>query len=207
MVPIMGTIITNPLGLADALFSKTQQRVLGLLFSNPDQSFYLNEIVRNAGIGIGTVQRELEKLTRADLLLVKKIGNQKHYQANQKSPIFSELRGIVLKTSGLADLLRQALSGLEGQIKAAFVYGSVAKGSDSAASDIDVMIIAEDLSYSQIFMAFSEVEARVGRPLSPTLYTLSEVQSKLAADNHFLQRVLEQPKIFLIGSQDDLSES
>ena len=207
IIPKMGTKTMSHLSLADALFSKTQQRVLGLLFSNPDKSFYLNEIVRSAEIGIGTVQRELEKLTRSGLLTVKKIGNQKHYQANHEAPIFSELRGIVLKTFGVADLLRLALSGLAEQIKVAFVYGSLAKGSDSAASDIDVMIIAEDLSYSQVFTVFSEAEATLGRSLSPTLYTPSEIQNKLRDDNHFLQRILEQPKIFLIGSPNDLTES
>lgn len=191
-------------GLGNALFTKTQRQVLGLLFGNPDKSYYLNEIVRFAEVGIGTVQRELEKLLAVGLVYVKKIGNQKHYQANQDSPIFEELRGIVLKTFGVGDVLRQALTELTEQIQAAFVYGSISKGTDTAASDIDVMIIAENVSYPQVFAALLEAETELGRTVSPMLYTPLEFQQKLVTDSSFLNRLMEQPKIFLIGTQDDL---
>jgi predicted nucleotidyltransferase len=200
----MGIKEKNTIGMSDALFTGTQRQVLGLLFGNPDRSYYLNEIVRFAGVGIGTVQREVEKLSGAGLLTVKKIGNQKHYQANRQAPIYEELRGIVLKTFGIGDLLRQALSELAGQIKVAFVYGSIAKRTDTAGSDIDVMIIADNVSYSDLFSALAAIETKLGRSVSPTLYHSAEFQSKLASDSSFVTRVVEQPKIFLIGSDNDI---
>jgi predicted nucleotidyltransferase len=197
----------NSTGLADALFSKVQQRVLGLLFVNADRSFYTNEIVRFVDSGIGAVQRELEKLAASGLVTVKKIGNQKHYQASRDTPIFEELRGILLKTVGLADQLRLALLPFSDRIQAAFIYGSIAKGSDTASSDIDVLIVGEDLAYADVYGALSANEARLGRPVNPSIYSMKELRRKLADDNAFVSRVLEQPKIFLIGSDDDLPSS
>lgn len=207
MIPFMGMNGKNMGGLGDALFSKTQRQVLGLLFGNPERSYYLNEIIQFAGVGIGSVQRELEKLAGVGLLSVRKIGNQKHYQANHESPIFEELRGIVLKTFGIGDVLRQALVEVADQIRVAFVFGSVAKGTDTAGSDIDLMIIAENFSYHQVFSILAAIEGKLGRTVSPTLYTPAEFQLKLAADNNFLKRIVERPKIFLIGTPDDLPES
>lgn len=195
---------TNSIGLADALFSKAQQRVLGLLFVNADRSFYTNEIMRFVDSGIGVVQRELEKLAASGLVTVQKIGNQKHYQASHDAPIFEELRGIMVKTVGLADILRLALLPLSDRIQAAFVYGSIAKGSDTARSDIDVLIIGKDLAYADVYGVLSEYEAQLRRPVNPSIYSVDELQRKLADDNTFVSRVLEQPKIFLIGSIDDL---
>ncbi len=191
-------------GLSDALFSKTQQQVLGLIFGNPDRSYYINEIVRFAGVGSGTVQRELERLFRVGLLTVARVGNQKHYQANREAPIFQELRGIVLKTFGVADTLRQALELLSDRIQVAFIYGSVASRTDSASSDIDVMIVSNALGYAEVITALGEAETRLGRRISPTLYSSAELSRKLADNNGFLQRVVQQDKIFLIGSADDL---
>jgi len=203
----MGTIEAKHTGLGEVLFSKTQRQVLGLLFGNPDRSYYANEIVRLAGVGIGTVQRELEKLSLAGLLSVKRVGNQKHYQADRQSPIFEELYGIVLKTFGVGDVLRLAMAELAGQIKVAFVYGSVAKGTDKAHSDIDVMIISEKLTYDRLFSTLSPAESKLGRTISPTLYKPDEFREKLSADSSFLNRVMEQPKIFLIGTENDIPES
>ena len=203
----MGTNEVKHTGLSEALFSKTQRQVLGLLFGNPDRSYYAKEIVRFAGVGIGTVQRELEKLSGAGLLSVKRVGNQKHYQADRQSPIFEELRGIVLKTFGVGDVLRLAMAELAVQVKVAFVYGSVAKGIDKAHSDIDVMIISEELTYDRVFSALSPVESKLGRTINPTLYKPSEFRDKLTADSSFLSRVMEQPKIILIGTENDISKS
>lgn len=192
------------IGLADALFSKTQQRVLALLFVNADRSFYTNEIIRFVDSGIGVVQRELEKLAASELITVKKIGNQKHYQASRDTPIFEELRSILLKTAGLADILHLALLPLADRIQTAFIYGSIAKGSDTAQSDIDVLIIGKDLDYADVYRVISASEAQLGRPVNPSIYSLQELQRKLADDNAFVSRVLKQPKIFLLGSDDDL---
>lgn len=200
----MGIKSKNEPGLGAALFSKTQRQVLGLLFGHPERSYFLSEIVRFAGVGSGTIQRELEKLTRVGLLTVSKVGNQKHYQANHTSPIFHEIRGIVVKTFGVAGELCQALTPLAAKIQVAFVYGSIARGTDTAESDIDIMIISEGLSYPEVITVFSEAEAKLGRAVNPTLYHPDELRRKLAEDNSFIQRVTQQEKIFLIGSQDDI---
>ena len=127
-------------GLADALFAKVQQRVLGVLFGNPLRSYYANEVIALARSGTGAVQRELGRLEASGLVTVRRVGNQKHYQANAGSPVFEELRALVLKTVGLADVLRAALAPMAKDIRAAFVYGSVAKRQDTATSDIDLMV-------------------------------------------------------------------
>jgi len=195
----MGTI-GQPSGLGDALFTRTQQRVLALLFGTPDRRFYTNEIVRRADVGTGAVLREIDKLRSAGLLTVTQIGNQKHYQANPKSPIFEELRSIVRKTFGVADVLREALLPLEDRIEVAFVYGSIASGTDTAASDIDLFVVGRDLSYADAMLRLADAESTLRRKVSPTLYGPSELERKVGAGNAFLLRVLDQPKIFLIGS-------
>lgn len=197
----MGTKNTS---LSDALFTKTQQRVIGLLFGHPDRSYYANEIIRFAGSGTGSVQRELEKLTASGLLSATRIGNQKHYQANRLSPIFEELRGIALKTFGVADVLRAALAPLRDRIGAAFIYGSVAKGNDTARSDLDVMVIAENLTYGEVFACLAQTESRIARVINPTVYSNDEMKRKLSDGSDFLLRILEQPKLFLIGTDEDL---
>ena len=193
--------------LADALFTKTQRRVLGLLFGNPDRSYYANEIVRFAGAGIGTVQRELERLAAAHLVNVSKIGNQKHYQANRQAPIFAELRSIALKTFGVADYLRDALAPLAKRMHAAFIYGSVAKGTDTASSDIDVMIVSDDLTFPDVLQALTKAEVAIGRSINPSVLGRDEWRRKLSEAGGFLQRVMEQPRINLIGSDDDPPKS
>lgn len=192
------------ISLSDALFSKVQARVLGLLFGNPDRSFYANELFRLAGSGTGAGVRELAKLTASGLITVNKIGNQKHYQANREAPIFEELRGIVLKTFGMADVLRQGLLPMVEKISVAFIYGSIAKGSDTAKSDIDVMVIGDHIDYPEVYTALMPAEAQLGRKVSPAIYNKEDVSRKLKAGNAFLTRIMAQPKIFLIGSVHDL---
>ena len=162
---------TVQMGLADALFSGTQQRVLGLLFGQPDRSFYANEIIALVNAGSGAVQRELAKLAQSELVTVQLLGKQKHYQANPDSPIYAELRGIAQKTMGLAEPLRAALAPLAGRIRAAFVYGSVAKRQDTASSDIDLMVVSDDLTYADIFVSLEELSQDLGRTVNPTIYT------------------------------------
>lgn len=204
IVPNMGTKETNTPGLGDVLFTKTQRQVLSLLFGNPDKSFYANEIVRYAGVGIGSVLRELEKLSNVGLLTTEKKGNQKHYTANRKSPIFEELRGVVQKTFGLADVIRKALDEFRDSVELAFIYGSVAKGTDKANSDVDVMIISDQLSYPELLASVAPIEANIGRPVNPTIYTTKEFKDKIQSYNSFVTRVITQQKIYLIGSEDDL---
>ena len=190
--------------LADALFTKTQQRVLGVLFGRPERSVYASELIRDAGTGSGAAQRELARLEESGLIVARRIGHQKHYQANPASPLFSELRNIVLKTVGLADPLRDALKPLSSAIRAAFVYGSVAKATDQAASDIDLMIISDSLTYGEVFGALERVTRAVGRKVNPTVFTAAEFSKRARTENAFVTRVLEQPKLWVIGSEHNL---
>ncbi len=194
----------TPCSLADALFPKGRQRVLAVLFGNPGRSFYANEVIALAQSGTGAVQRELAALSEAGLLTVTKQGNQKHYQANADAPVFAELRGLVLKTMGLADVLRAALAPLGSQVDLAFVYGSVARQQDTAHSDIDVMIVSADLAYADVFGALESASATLGRQVNPTLYTPAELAKRISLDNAFVTRVLQQPKIWLIGTEKDI---
>jgi predicted nucleotidyltransferase len=190
--------------LADALFTRTQQRVLGVLFGQPDRSFYASELIRMAGTGSGAAQRELARLENSGLLVSRRVGHQKHYQANTASPLFAELRGIVLKTVALAEPLRTALKGFSSSIRAAFVYGSVAKATDRATSDIDLMIISDSLTYGEVFGVLERVTKTLGRPVNPTVYTAAEFSKRSRQESAFVTRVLEQPKVWIIGGEDDL---
>lgn len=190
--------------LGNALFGKTQRQVLGLLFADPDRSFYASEIMRLADSGIGAVHRELAALESSGLIVASRVGNQKHYRANRGSPIFDELRGIVLKTFGVADVLRQALAPLASKIETAFIYGSIAKGSDTAGSDVDLMVIGEGVSYSALLELAEKAERRLGRKVNPTVYTPAELQRRVKEGSGFANRVIAQPKIFVIGSEDGL---
>lgn len=189
---------------ADALFPAVRQRVLAVLFGSPDRSFYANELIALARSGTGAVQRELASLLAAGLVTVRDQGNQKHYQANAASPVFAELRGLVLKTVGLADVLRAALAPLEDQVAAAFVYGSVARQQDTAASDVDVLIVSDALGYAEVFGALEGAAQTLGRTISPTLYTRAELARRRAQDNAFVTRVLDQPRIWLMGDEEVL---
>ncbi len=190
--------------MADALFPLVRQRVLALLYGNPGRTFFSNEIVALAQSGKGAVQRELASLAQAGLLKVTAQGNQKHYQANDAAPVFAELRGLVLKTSGLVDVLRSALAPLASQIDAAFVYGSVAKQQDTAQSDVDVLIVSDDLGYADAFAALESAAGTLGRKVNPTLYTRTDITRRINQNNAFLTRVLKQPRLWLMGSEDIL---
>lgn len=191
--------------LADAIFSRTQQRVLGILFGQPEQSFYASEVIRRAGSGSGAAQRELARLENSGLVTTRRVGHQKHYQANPESPLFSELRSIVLKTVGLAEPLRNALSSTASGIRAAFVYGSVAKERDRSESDIDLMVISDSLTYGEVFAALEQVSRTLGRPINPTVYTSTEFSRRVKGKNAFVARILEQPKVWVIGSEHDIA--
>ncbi len=204
--PNMGIINTasSSRSLSNALFSGTKQRVLSILYGQPARSFYANELISLAASGSGAVQRELATLTNSGLVTVKSVGNQKHYQANPDSPIFSELCAIVQKTTGLAEPLREALTPLTSQITAAFVYGSVAKKTDTASSDIDLMLISDEISYGELFSVLEDASTKLGRPVNPTILTREEFDKRLVNQESFLTRVMEQPKIWIIGESNVL---
>lgn len=191
-------------GLADALFTTSQQRVLGLLFGQPQRSFTVSEVIAATGAGSGAAQREIAKLVDSGLVTMQPAGHQKHYQANPYAPVYDELIGIVRKTVGLAEPLREALAPLADRIVAAFVYGSVAKGSDHAGSDIDLMIVSDVLGYADVVAAVHPAIERLGREVNPTLYTREELAKRIATGNAFAARVLAQPKLWLYGGDDAL---
>ena len=193
--------------IGDALFTKTQQKVLGLLFGKPDKSFYTNEIMRWAAMGRGTVGRELEKLVNAGLLTATREGNQNHYQANESNPIYQELVGIVKKTFGVADEIRAALKLLDENIELAFIYGSIAKGTDTKSSDIDLMLIGKELSYGIVMDALIPLEESLQRTINPAIYDEMDFHDKLEESNSFISRVMEQPKIMIKGVINDFGKS
>lgn len=189
------------IGLADALFSSTQQRVLALLFGQPDRRFFTAEIIALAGKGSGAVQRELAALTESGLITTTLVSKLKFYQANRKSPIFQELQSIVVKTIGLASPLKKALEKLK-NIRHAFIFGSFAKGSDRASSDIDLFVVAEGLTLSEIYDLVTPVEQQLARPINCTLYTPREFEKKIAEKNPFVLKVLQGETLPLIGDHD-----
>lgn len=197
--------VARHVSLADALFTGTQQRVLALLFGQPGRSFYATELIGLAGAGSGAVQRELARLSQSGLITAQAVGNQKHYRANAASPVFEELSAIVQKTFGLAEPLRAALAPLAKRISAAFVYGSVAKQQDTASSDVDLMIVSDGLTYPDLYSSLEDVSQRLGRTVNPTLYTHKELAKRVKSGESFVTRVLEQPKIWLIGGEDELA--
>lgn len=159
---------------SNVLFSKVQQQVLGLLYRQPNLDFHTNEIIRHTKAGTGAVQRELVRLTSAGILTVKQVGNQKRYQANKANPFFDELRSIVLKTFGLADIVKEAITPLTDKIAVAFIYGSIAKQNDTVKSDVDLMIISKQLTYAEIFKILEHAEEELNRKINPVFYTPAE---------------------------------
>jgi predicted nucleotidyltransferase len=192
--------------IGNVLFTKTQQKVLSLLYGKPDQSFYFNEIVRRSDMGKGTIKRELERMNASELLLVERIGNQTHYRANKDCPIYTELLAIVRKTFGVVDVIKAALEPIDEQISLAFVYGSVARSEDTVKSDIDFLVVAKGLSYVEIMELLADTERSLGRPINPTIYDSDQVIERLKGENAFLTRVMEQPKLWIKGDADDISK-
>jgi predicted nucleotidyltransferase len=203
--PNAGTNPPPPLSLAGALFSNVQQRLLALIFTHPDESFYTRQIVKALHSGTGAVGRELAKLEQSGLVSVERIGNQKHYRANRNAPIFEELQSIIRKTVGLHDPLKESLAPFADRIKAAFVYGSVAKGNDTARSDIDLMVIGDDFTYSDIFAALQDAEKTLARTINPNIIDTAGWKKRQLDKNGFVTTIRSGPKIFIVGSEEDLT--
>ena len=188
--------------LADALFASTQQRVLALLFGQPDREFFVTEIIGLAGSGRGAVQRELARLDGSGLAVVSRVGNRKLYRANRESPLFDEICSIVRKTVGLERRICEALEPLADRLILALLFGSVVRRADTAASDIDLLLVSDDLTLEAVYTALAPVEDLLGRRVNPTLYTPAEFRQRRAAKTGFLTRVLQEPHIVLVGSLD-----
>jgi predicted nucleotidyltransferase len=186
-----------------ALFGKTRRGVLGLLYGRPDERFYLRQIARSAGASAGTARRELEQLVAAGLLLREPDGNQVYYRADNRSPIFADLRNIIAKTAGIGDLLRSALAPLRTRIRVAFIFGSVAEGGQRSGSDVDLMAIG-DISLGEVVTATIPVQSAIGREVNPTVYSAEEWRSRVVKGQHFVRMVSARPKIFLVGDSDEL---
>jgi predicted nucleotidyltransferase len=200
--PTMGTSATHET-IASALFGRTRRTVLGILYTHPGESFYLRQIVRAAGVGQGAVQRELRRLSGVGIIQREQRGRQVFYRANPACPAFDELHALMVKTAGLADVLKQALEPLADVIETAFVYGSVAGGRENARSDVDVMVIGE-AAFGDVVEALRPAEEVLRREANPTVYPPGEFRAKVAAGHHFLTSVLDEARIFLLGDEDDL---
>lgn len=194
---------TQPPVVPSALFGKARQALLALLYGHDKESFYLRQIVRAVSQGQGAVQRELAHLTAAGLLVRTRRGNQVYYQANRDAPIFPEMKSLLVKTAGAADVLRAALAGFSDRIQIALLYGSLASGKDRVASDIDLLVIGK-VSFGEVAEAVSGAQEKLQREINPSVYSSEEFRRKLLAGHHFLKQVFQDPKIFLIGSEHEL---
>lgn len=188
---------------ADALFSPVQARVLGLLFGQPDRRFQGAELIRLARGGTGAVHRQLQRLEAAGMVETTRVGNQKHYQANRASPLFEELHGLVLKTVGLAGPIREALALLADRIRTAFVFGSVARGEESASSDVDLLVLSPTLTYPDLIAALDVAEKTLARRINPVVMTPTDWQARLARKDPFATRVNQGRRLFIIGAERD----
>ena len=178
--------------------------MLGLLFTHPDESFYVREIVRAAKAGLGSVQRELSVLEQAGIIQRTTRGRQVFYQANRQGPIFEELKGLVLKTTGVAEVLVRALAPVARKIRIAFVYGSMARGKQQRSSDVDLFVIG-DITFADVVEVLAPAQRTLGREINPTVYPASEFRHKLSQRHHFITSVLRGPKLFLIGDERELA--
>ncbi len=188
------------MSITTTLFSEGQSRVYRWVFGQPEREFYLSELRRLTGLGSATLQRELNKLADAGLVLSERVGNLRRIRANPQSPVFNELVGLTRKTLGAEPLLRDALQALAADVEGAWIYGSYAKQTDTADSDIDLMIVSKTLTLSRVFEAVLPAEAQLGRKVNPTLYTPAEFAKRRTEPDSFLNRVLAQPVLPLIGN-------
>lgn len=198
-------MINTNISLADALFGKTKKSVICYLFARPEHSWHLRELARLVKVSPTMLGKEADLLTAAGIIVDERVGNLRLFRANPKCPIFDELRGIARKTSGVADIVKEALAGIAG-IKVAFIFGSIARGEERAGSDVDICLIG-DASLSEISSALSASETSIGRPVNPMLYSEDEFREKVSSANPFMTKMLNTPRIFLIGDQNELDRS
>jgi predicted nucleotidyltransferase len=188
--------------LETLLGSKLRAKVLGWLFSHPDERYFVRQLTNLLGEDSTNVSRELVRLENTGILISQKEGKQKYYQANRKSPLFNELRGIAVKTVGIADVVHSALSREADKISAAFIFGSIADGTNKKTSDIDVMVVGQ-ISFGETVTLLSSVEEKLGREINPVVYSVSEFRKRVKDGDHFISNLLESEKIFLIGDENE----
>ncbi len=190
------------MSISSALFSDSQARVLQWLFGQPERSYHLSELRRLTSLGSASLQRELNRLADAGLVNSERVGNLRRFQANPQSPVYQELASLVRKTLGVVPLLRQALQPLAGRLSKAFIYGSVARQTDTAGSDVDLLLVGENLSLNEILNLLLPLEAQLGRKINPNCYTPAEYAKRVAEPDSFVNRVLAQVTLPLIGDVD-----
>ncbi len=189
----------------DALLPKTRQGILAATLLQPEKAWYVSELARRMGVPSSSLQRELRDLAEAGILKTHRQGRMSYYQANVDSPLFPDLRGLLLKTVGLIDVLADALKPVASKVVAAFVYGSIASGDEQSDSDVDVMIVGTVPS-SDLALTLRRARDLLGRQINPTTYTPAEFYEKRAEKDHFLTGVLSKPKLFVLGNDDELGE-
>ena len=191
--------------LMDILFGSYRKRVLSLLLLQPEASYYVRELARLTGTNAGTLHKELSRLAEAGLLLREQHGNQVLYQANRACPIFPELASLFRKTTGLVDVLADALHPLAGQVELAFVFGSLARSEETTGSDVDLMLIG-NASFGEVVKTLYPAQQTLQREINPAIYTQAELSKRLQAGEPFLREVLAKPKLFVIGTEHDLGK-
>lgn len=191
--------------LMELLFGSYRQRVLSLLLLHPDSSYYVRELARLTGTSAGTLHKELTRLAQAGLLLREEQGNQVRYQANRACPLFPELASLFRKTTGLAGVLADALQALASGIALAFVFGSLARGEENAASDVDLLLIGT-ASFADVVKALHPAQQTLQREINPVIYSPAELTRRITAQEPFVRELLSKPKLFVIGSEDDLGK-
>ena len=186
--------------LLHALFTRTQFNVIGLLFTQPERQFFVSEIISLAKCGSGSVQRELIKLNDSGLVVSSRLGSLKMYQANPDSPIFEEIKSIFNKSFGINQLIKQSLLKINGEVKLAFIFGSTVSGRDHANSDVDLMIVSDEISLEDVYECLEPIENKISRKISPLIYSSFEYEKKRKTRHSFLDKVLKSPYEVLIGS-------
>lgn len=189
--------------LGDALFTTTQQKVLGLLYTQPEKSFYTNEIIRLTGMGVATIKRELDRMLAAGIISMSKVGNQHHHQANAECPIYLELLDIVKKTFGLTGVVGLALSPFAERIDWAFIFGSVASGKEISTSDIDLMIIG-DVGFTEVVSDLYSIQETLGREINPKIYSREEWIQMKNSEDAFIKEILAKPRMDVMGDANEL---
>ncbi|MCY4420858.1 MAG: nucleotidyltransferase domain-containing protein [Gammaproteobacteria bacterium] len=182
----------------DHVFNKTQRRILTLIFNNPGESFYTNELIRMVDTGSNAVSKELKRFKQSGILTAEKRGNQVHYQANQNSPIYKELYSLIRKTFGISEPFKEALLPIKDKIERAFIYGSFASGTENAESDVDLMVVTDELKWEEIIDHVDHLSGELMRSINPTLYTTTEFSERLSSDHYFIRKVMDRPRIELV---------
>lgn len=190
------------MSLLDTLFGVQRQRALGWLLLHPDEAVHVRELARLTGTSAGSLHRELARLAEAGLITRSERGNQVLYQANRACPVFAELAGLFRKTGGVADVLRAALAGLADRIRFALVFGSVARGSETTHSDVDVLVVGE-VDFHEVVMVLHPCQEPLGREVNPVVYSEAEWRMRVARDDSFARDILHNPVLLLLGAIDD----